>query len=83
MAKTVYVTKSDVYFNTDLEKEIHRKVSAMRYGDTVEISNPFMGVNDKVTIMSAIKKSARYNCMELRIRWDKNDELVSIYVEYA
>ena len=83
MTSNVHISKSDIFFNTKLEKEIHRKVSAMRYGDTVEIPKPFMDVDDKKTIMVALKKSARYNCMDLKIRWGKNDSFVSIYVEYA
>jgi hypothetical protein len=44
-------------------------LSAMRYGEKLQID---LGIAEsKEELSKAIKKSARYNCMDIRTQWPK------------
>lgn len=63
----------------DFEKEIHKKISNMRYGETFTVETVSKTDEYKKIIQKAIQKSAKYNCITLNLRWSpiKNEVKVT------
>lgn len=75
-----HLAQNDKEFNTDLQKQVHKIISGMRYGEKVTI--PLSIAETKEEMSLAIKKSVRYNCMDVRVKWPKsNDGEVTVTVE--
>ena len=76
-----HIAKDDIYFTTEVEKTVHKILSGMRYGQKVQIDLSI--AETKEQIAKAIKKSSRYNCMDIRVQWPKNNSnnMVTITVE--
>jgi len=75
-----HLGKNDLSFKTEVEKHVHKVISGMRYGDKVCI--PLSIASSKEEMAVAIKKSARYNCMDIRVSWPKtNDGEVTITID--
>lgn len=75
-----HLSKTDINFTTETEKIVHKIISGMRYGEKVQID--LSVAENKEVLAVAIKKSVRYNCMDVRITWPKdNNGKVTISVE--
>lgn len=67
-----------VEFNTDLEKSIHRKLSGIRYGETLVIEISPSSKEEKDEINKAIRKTSNYNNLQLRVYWSKRNDFVKV-----
>lgn len=76
-----HLPKSDISFVTELEKYVHKLLSAMCYGEKLQIDLSI--ANSKEELSKAIKKSARYNCMDIRVQWPKpnSKNFVTVTIE--
>lgn len=76
-----HLAKNDIFFSTEVEKQVHKKLSGMRYGSKIEIDLSI--ASSKQELSKAIKKSARYNCMDIKIQWPRTEDnnFVTISVE--
>jgi uncharacterized protein YktA (UPF0223 family) len=66
---------------TEIEKKFHKIVSSIRYGEKIIIPTIVKTKEEEKAIWKALEKTARYNCIELHMRWDKNKENIKISVE--
>lgn len=73
------VVTESIKVTVDFEKEIHKKISNMRYGETFTIETVSKTNECKKAIQKSIQKSAKYNCMTLNLRWSpiKNEVKVT------
>lgn len=67
-----------VEFSTDLEKYIHRKVSAIRFGECMQIEIIVSSKEEKEDVNKAIRKSAHYNNLQVRVYWSKANDFVKV-----
>lgn len=78
-AKKFYkFSRETMRFETELEKEIHKKISNARLGTNLEFA---LG-DDEDSIIRSIKKSLFYNNIECRMRISSNRDKVVIHFEY-
>lgn len=73
-----HLSKTDIEFVTELEKKVHKMLSGMRYGEKLEINLDI--AESKEQLSKAIKKSARYNCMDIRTQWPKQNGQGSVTI---
>lgn len=64
--------KEAIRFETDIEKQYHKQISGLRYGQLIKIEMINVEEQKQKEIMKAIEKSGFYNCMELVVRWSKD-----------
>lgn len=73
--------KAKIKFETDVEKQVHKLISAMRFMETVTIPTNPNSKDDRDMVVNAVRKSAFYNCMEVTMRWHKKKDFLSISAE--
>lgn len=73
--------KTDVLFETDLEKKVHRLVSKMTFFETIQIPFDIVDGIKREDLMKAVNKSARYNCMEISKKWTKDKKFLNVTAE--
>lgn len=78
-----YVSKDreKLRFETDLEKEFHKIISSLGFGDSISVDTKIESKEDEHEVIKAIKKSEMYNLMDISYRFDKNKTSVTITVE--
>jgi hypothetical protein len=69
-------------FSSPLEIEIHKQISKMGFGEclVLDLTTDFIlksGV-DRRSLIKAIEKSAKYNCMTVRLHWSKARDFVKV-----
>lgn len=62
----------------DFEKEIHKKISNMRYGESFTIETFSKTDECQKAIQKAIQKSVKYNCMIVNLRWAPGKKEVKV-----
>lgn len=67
-----------VEFNTDIERYVHRKMSAIRFGECIQIEVEVSSKEEKEDVNKAIRKSAHYNNLQVRIYWSKQNDYVKV-----
>lgn len=65
-------------FTDEFEIDIHKKVSNMKFGERLTIETVAKTEEERKTIRKAIEKSAKYNCMILRLHWSKDKTVVKV-----
>lgn len=65
-------------FSTDFEKDIHKKISSMKYGDCFTMETVLKTKEERKALSKAIIKSASYNCMVVRLHWLKDTNNLKI-----
>lgn len=65
-------------FSTPFEKDVHKRISNMRFGECLTIETVIKTDQDKKAITKAIEKSAKYNCMVVRFHWSKANDFVKV-----
>jgi phosphoribosylformylglycinamidine (FGAM) synthase PurS component len=73
--------KVNLRFETEMEKMFHKVISAMRFGEKVEIDVDGTNENVKKDALSAIKKSCLYNNVEVYYRWSKDKTKIILIIE--
>ena len=64
--------KEAIRFETDIEKQYHKQISGLRYGQLIKIEMADVEEQKQKEIIKAIEKSAFYNCIQLVVRWSKD-----------
>ena len=80
MAKNLRFETSIPTFSTDIEKKMHKVVSGIRYGQNIELTTEFMSVDEEKTMVKALKKSAKWNCIELKTQKVREKNSIRINV---
>jgi hypothetical protein len=67
-------------FTTDIEKKMHKIVSGLRYGEAIRIPTEKMSADEVKETVKALRKSGKWNCIELKVQTGKvkNCILVSV-----
>lgn len=65
-------------FSDSIEIDIHKKISNMKFGESLDLNVKIETGEDRKRIRKAIEKSAKYNCMTLRLHWSKEDRTVKV-----
>ena len=78
MSYTYKFNKENISFPTEMEKIIHKTVSSIRYGETVNFSCSPENKKEQDGIVWVIKKSACYNNMEVKVKWKPDYKSVNI-----
>lgn len=81
MAKNIRFETKIPKFDTKIEQEMHQIVSRIHYGERIEIPVINLSTLDEKLIRKAIEKSAKWNCIDLHIRWAKDRTHIKIGVE--
>lgn len=68
-------------FETDLEKEFHKLISKIRYGEEIVVQTDVTNNDQKRAVIKAINKSALYNNIEITKRWSRDKSSITIKVE--
>jgi hypothetical protein len=79
MANAKKWNREKLKFDTVLEKEMHKVISSINYGQKVNIKKAKCFSHKEVE--NAIKKSAFYNCMDITIRWEADKESINVGVD--
>jgi hypothetical protein len=67
-------------FETEIEKKMHKVVSSLRYGEKITISTNSMSQDEEKAVTKALNKSAKYNCIQLKIQKTRQENSISICV---
>ena len=67
-------------FDTDIEKAMHKIVSTIRYNEKIELSTEILTVLEEKAMIKALQKSAKWNCIELKIQKVREKSLIRINV---
>lgn len=67
-----------VEFNTELEKAIHRKLSGIRFGESLTIEIEVSSKDQKDEVNKAIRKTSEYNNLQLRVYWSRQNDYVKV-----
>lgn len=73
--------KETMRFENDFEKYVHKMISGMGFGDSIEIPTNIENAADREIYKKAIYKSLYYNNMEATLTWDKNKKFVIVHCE--
>lgn len=65
-------------FSDSIELDIHKKISNMKFGSSLDLDVKIETGEDRKIIRKAIQKSAKYNCMTLRLHWSKENRTVKV-----
>jgi hypothetical protein len=80
MAKNLRFDNQIPRFETEIEKRMHKVVSSMRYGEKITISTHSMTEDEEKAVTKALNKSAKFNCIELKIQKAREKEAINISV---
>lgn len=69
---------SNLFFNTDIEKKMHKIVSSLCYGQEIKLSTDSMTEEEEKQMVKALRKSAKFNCIDLKIIKQRNQALIKI-----
>lgn len=78
MSRWYKFNKETIAFIGDFEKAIHKTVSAIHFGETVSFSCSPKNKNEQDNIVRVIKKSACYNSIDVKVRWNPDHKSISI-----
>jgi hypothetical protein len=67
-------------FETEIEKKMHKVVSSLRYGEKITISTSSMSQDEEKALTKALSKSAKYNCIQLKIQKTRQENSINISV---
>ena len=67
-------------FETEIEKKMHKVVSSLRYGEKITISTNSMTEDEEKAVTKALSKSAKYNCIQLKIQKTRQERSINISV---
>lgn len=67
-------------FETEIEKKMHKVVSSLRYGEKITISTNSMSQDEEKALTKALTKSAKFNCIELKIQKARQERSINISV---
>lgn len=67
-------------FETEIEKKMHKVVSSLRYGEKITISTNSMSQDEEKALTKALSKSAKYNCIQLKIQKTRQENSINIWV---
>jgi hypothetical protein len=67
-------------FETEIEKKMHKVVSSLRYGEKITISTNSMSQDEEKALTKALSKSAKYNCIQLKIQKTRQENSINISV---
>ena len=67
-------------FETEIEKKMHKVVSSLRYGEKITISTNSMSQEEEKALTKALTKSAKFNCIELKIQKTRQENSINIWV---
>ena len=73
--------RENLRFETALEKHYHKVISSLTFGEAVRIETKISSKEDEEFVIKAIKKSAKYNHMDVSYKFDKEKTSVLIIVE--
>ena len=65
-------------FETDIEKAMHKIVSSLRYSEEIKLSTESLNVDEEKAMVKALKKSAKFNCISLRILKQRDQPAIKI-----
>ena len=65
-------------FETDVEKAMHKIVSSMRYWEIVQLSTESLTVDEEKEMVKALKKSAKFNCIDLKIQKAREQQILRV-----
>lgn len=65
-------------FTDEFEISVHKKISNMKFGGCLSIETVAKTEEERKAIRKAIEKSAKYNCMVLRLHWLKDKNIVKV-----
>jgi hypothetical protein len=69
---------SNLFFNTDIEKKMHKIVSSLCYGQEIKLSTDSITEEEEKQMVKALRKSAKFNCIDLKIIKQRNQALIKI-----
>jgi hypothetical protein len=67
-------------FETEIEKKMHKVVSSLKYGEKITISTNSMTEDEEKAVTKALSKSAKFNCIELKIQKARDKQAINISV---
>ena len=59
---------------------MHKVVSSLRYGEKITISTNSMTEAEEKAVTKALSKSAKYNCIQLKIQKTRQERSINISV---
>lgn len=65
-------------FETDIEKAMHKIVSSLRYSEEVKLSTESLNEDEEKAMVKALRKSAKFNCISLRILKQRDQPAIKI-----
>jgi hypothetical protein len=65
-------------FETDIEKAMHKIVSSIHYWETVKLSTESLTKDEEKAMIKALRKSAKFNCIDLKIQKIRDQESIKI-----
>jgi hypothetical protein len=65
-------------FETDVEKAMHKIVSSLHYWETVKLSTESLTVDEEKAMVKALKKSAKFNCIDLKVQKMRDQQSIKI-----
>jgi len=80
MAKNLRFDSQIPRLETEIEKRMHKVVSSMRYGEKITISTNSMTEDEEKAVTKALNKSAKFNCIELKIQKVREKQAINISV---
>jgi phosphoribosylformylglycinamidine (FGAM) synthase PurS component len=76
-----HIQKETIKFETELDKKFHKIISAIRFGQRIDVPVMAKTEQDKKDVMKAIRKSALYNNIDMTNRWSKDFTYITLIVE--
>jgi|LakMenE18May11ns_1017448.scaffolds.fasta_scaffold8619175_1 hypothetical protein len=80
MAKNLRFDNQIPRFETEIEKRMHKVVSSLKYGEKITISTNSMSQDEEKALTKALNKSAKFNCIELKIQKAREKDSINISV---
>ena len=65
-------------FETDIEKAMHKVVSSLRYWEEVKLSTESLNADEEKEMVKALRKSAKFNCIDLKILKQRDQSAIKI-----
>jgi uncharacterized protein with PIN domain len=65
-------------FETDIEKAMHKIVSSLHYWETVKLSTESLTTDEEKEMVKALRKSAKFNCIDLKIQKAREQQLIRV-----
>lgn len=73
--------KETMKFENQFETHIHKIISGITFGESIEIPTDIENAADKEKYKKAIYKSLFYNNIEATLTWDKSKKFVIVHCE--